>query len=97
MPATCYRTWQKCLPHFHPPIVVKADGLAAGKGVVIAQNKEEAVSVCAEMLSGRMLGEAGARVVLEEYLRAGVVNYLSTTDDADRIVETLRRLSPSVR
>src|SRR5215467_12947832 len=53
------------LPHFHLPIVVKADGLAAGKGVVIAKTKEEAATVASEMLSGRMLGEAGARVVLE--------------------------------
>src|SRR5207253_10766499 len=53
------------LPHFHTPIVVKADGLAAGKGVVIARNKEEAASVASEMLSGKMLGESGERVVLE--------------------------------
>src|SRR6266852_9629792 len=38
------------LPHFHTPIVVKADGLAAGKGVIIARNKEEAASVASEML-----------------------------------------------
>src|SRR5271163_1501053 len=49
------------LPHFHAPIVVKADGLAAGKGVVIAKSKDEAATVANEMLSGRMLGEAGAR------------------------------------
>src|SRR6201997_4222118 len=52
------------LPHFHLPVVVKADGLAAGKGVVIAASKEEAASVAAEMFSGQMLGEAGARVGL---------------------------------
>ena len=57
------------LPHFHTPIVVKADGLAAGKGVVIAKTKDEAATVANEMLSGRMLGEAGARVVLEEFLQ----------------------------
>src|SRR6201987_3409428 len=53
------------LTHFHTPIVVKADGLAAGKGVVIARTKEEAASVSAEMLSGRMVGEAGGLVILE--------------------------------
>jgi phosphoribosylamine--glycine ligase len=47
------------LPLFHTPIVIKADGLAAGKGVVIVQTKEEAESVANEMLSGKMLGEAG--------------------------------------
>jgi phosphoribosylamine--glycine ligase len=68
------------LPHFHPPIVVKADGLAAGKGVVLAQSKEDAVSVCAEMLSGRMLGEAGARVVLEECLQGEELSFLVFSD-----------------
>ena len=68
------------LPHFHPPIVVKADGLAAGKGVILAQSKEEAVSVCAEMLSGRMLGEAGARVVLEECLQGEELSFLVFSD-----------------
>src|SRR5207253_541905 len=57
------------LPRFHPPVVVKADGLAAGKGVVLAKSKEEAITVSSEMLSGKMLGEAGARVVLEECLQ----------------------------
>src|SRR5262250_2943786 len=56
------------LPHFHTPIVVKADGLAAGKGVVIAKTKEEAASVAAEMLSGKMVGAAGTLIVLEECL-----------------------------
>ena len=51
------------LPHFHAPLVVKADGLAAGKGVVICKSKDEAASVAGDMLSGRMLGEAGARRV----------------------------------
>src|SRR3984885_711882 len=59
---------RSALGHFHAPVVVKADGLAAGKGVVIAKSKEEAASAAAEMLSGRMLGDAGARVVLEECL-----------------------------
>src|ERR1700722_16996808 len=43
---------RSALSHFHTPVVVKADGLAAGKGVVIAKSKEEAGSVAAEMLSG---------------------------------------------
>ena len=68
------------LPHFHPPVVVKADGLAAGKGVVIAQNKEEAVGVAAEMLSGKMVGEAGSRVVLEECLKGDELSFLVLSD-----------------
>ena len=68
------------LPHFHPPVVVKADGLAAGKGVVIAQSKEEAVGVAAEMLSGKMVGEAGSRVVLEECLKGDELSFLVLSD-----------------
>jgi phosphoribosylamine--glycine ligase len=68
------------LAHFSTPIVVKADGLAAGKGVVVAKSKEEASSVATEMLSGRMLGEAGARVVLEEFLQGDELSFLVMSD-----------------
>jgi phosphoribosylamine--glycine ligase len=68
------------LGHFHTPVVVKADGLAAGKGVVIAKSKEEAASVAAEMLSGRMLGDAGTRVVLEECLTGDELSFLVFSD-----------------
>ncbi len=68
------------LVHFHPPIVVKADGLAAGKGVVIAQSKEEAASVAGEMLAGKMLGQAGTRVVLEEFLEGEELSFLVLSD-----------------
>jgi phosphoribosylamine---glycine ligase len=65
---------------FHPPIVVKADGLAAGKGVVLAATKEEAAKVASEMLSGKMLGEAGARVVIEECLKGDELSFLVISD-----------------
>jgi phosphoribosylamine---glycine ligase len=68
------------LGHFHTPVVVKADGLAAGKGVVIAKSKEEAAAVSAEMLSGRMLGDAGARVLLEECLKGDELSFLVFSD-----------------
>ena len=68
------------LPHFHAPVVVKADGLAAGKGVVIAKTKEEAASVAAEMLSGKMVGEAGTQVVLEECLQGEELSFLVVSD-----------------
>ncbi len=68
------------LPHFHTPIVVKADGLAAGKGVVIAKTKDEAAATANDMLSGRMLGEAGARVVLEEFLEGDELSFLVVSD-----------------
>jgi phosphoribosylamine--glycine ligase len=73
------------LGHFHTPVVVKADGLAAGKGVVIAKSKEEAAEVAAEMLSGKMLGEAGTRVVLEECLKGDELSFL-VFSDGERVV-----------
>jgi phosphoribosylamine--glycine ligase len=71
---------REALAHFHMPVVVKADGLAAGKGVVIATSKEEAASVAAEMLSGRMVGDAGAKVVLEECLKGDELSFLVLSD-----------------
>ncbi|MGB9286941.1 MAG: phosphoribosylamine--glycine ligase, partial [Candidatus Sulfotelmatobacter sp.] len=68
------------LAHFHVPVVVKADGLAAGKGVVIAASKEEAAVVAGEMLNGKMVGEAGARVVLEECLKGDELSFLVLSD-----------------
>jgi phosphoribosylamine---glycine ligase len=71
---------RSALSHFRVPVVVKADGLAAGKGVVIAKSKEEAASVAAEMLSGKMLGQAGTRVVLEECLKGDELSFLVFSD-----------------
>ncbi len=71
---------QEALKLFHAPIVVKADGLAAGKGVVIAQTKDEALRTAEDMLSGKMLGEAGSRVVLEECLNGEELSFLVLSD-----------------
>src|ERR1700677_439553 len=71
---------QDALARLHAPVVVKADGLAAGKGVVMAASKEEAASAAAEMLSGKMVGEAGARVVLEEFLKGDELSFLVLSD-----------------
>jgi phosphoribosylamine---glycine ligase len=68
------------LSHFSTPIVVKADGLAAGKGVVICKTKEEAAATAAEMLSGKMLGPAGSRVILEECLQGEEISFLVISD-----------------
>jgi phosphoribosylamine--glycine ligase len=68
------------LGRFGTPLVVKADGLAAGKGVVICDTKDEAASTSAEMLSGKMLGGAGARVVIEEYLKGDELSFLVLSD-----------------
>ncbi|HST12536.1 MAG TPA: phosphoribosylamine--glycine ligase [Terriglobales bacterium] len=76
---------RSALTHFHPPIVVKADGLAAGKGVVIAKSREEAASTASEMLSGKMLGAAGSLVVLEECLKGDELSFL-VFSDGERVV-----------
>jgi phosphoribosylamine--glycine ligase len=62
------------------PIVIKADGLAAGKGVVIARTRDEAVSAVTDMLSGNAFGEAGSRVVIEEFLAGEEASFLAFTD-----------------
>ena len=68
------------LPHFSTPIVVKADGLAAGKGVVICTTKDEAARVSSEMLSGKVLEGAGRRVVLEECLEGEEISFMVVSD-----------------
>ncbi len=62
------------------PIVVKADGLAAGKGVIVAMSLEEAESAVRDMLSGNAFGDAGARVVIEEFLDGEEASFISMVD-----------------
>src|SRR5215471_7137471 len=71
---------RKSLGLFSPPVVVKADGLAAGKGVVIAASKEEAAVAGAEMFSGKLLGAPVASVVLEEFLEGEELSFLVLSD-----------------
>jgi phosphoribosylamine---glycine ligase len=62
------------------PIVVKADGLAAGKGVVVAQNEQEAIAAVEDMLSGNAFGVAGSRVVIEEFLQGEEASFIVIAD-----------------
>ncbi len=62
------------------PIVIKADGLAAGKGVVVAQTEEEAIAAVEDMLSGNKFGEAGHRVVIEEFLVGEEASFIAMVD-----------------
>ncbi|MCM2265586.1 MAG: phosphoribosylamine--glycine ligase [Desulfuromonadales bacterium] len=62
------------------PIVVKADGLAAGKGVIVARTVAEANEAVRDMLSGGAFGSAGARVVIEEFLEGEEASFLAFTD-----------------
>lgn len=63
------------------PIVVKADGLAAGKGVILAQTVDQAVAAIEDMLSGDKFGDAGARVVVEEFLTGEEASFICLVDD----------------
>jgi len=62
------------------PIVIKADGLAAGKGVVVAMSLAEAHAAIDDMLSGNKLGDAGARVVIEEFLDGEEASFIVMVD-----------------
>ena len=62
------------------PIVVKADGLAAGKGVILAQTEEEAIEAIKDMLAGNAFGEAGHRVVVEEFLQGEEASFIVMVD-----------------
>ncbi|MFC1869590.1 phosphoribosylamine--glycine ligase [Thermodesulfobacteriota bacterium] len=73
-PATAYINAQDL------PVVVKADGLAAGKGVIIAQSREKAIATVKHMISGKAFGEAGRRVVIEECLQGEEASFIVMAD-----------------
>ena len=62
------------------PIVIKADGLAAGKGVIVAENRVEAEKAVQDMLAGNVFGEAGHRVIIEEFLEGEEASFIVIVD-----------------
>ena len=80
--AVCSTTAEvaKAIEVFHPPIVVKADGLAAGKGVVICPSRHAALETAQDMFSGALLGAAESQVVIEEFLQGEEVSFLCLSD-----------------
>jgi phosphoribosylamine--glycine ligase len=68
------------LDHIRTPLVIKADGLAAGKGVLICQTRREAEEAATGLFSGRLLGTAEQTVVVEEFLQGEEVSYLCLSD-----------------
>ena len=86
IPTAAYRTFEDAqAAHDYvrergAPIVVKADGLAAGKGVVVAQTADEAHAAIDAMLGGAMVGAAGARVVIEEFLPGEEASFIVLCD-----------------
>ncbi|PHM18107.1 MAG: phosphoribosylamine--glycine ligase [Sulfuricurvum sp. PD_MW2] len=76
----------KFIESLSAPIVVKADGLCAGKGVIIAMSHEEAKVAVSEMLSGKSFGDAGKRVVVEEFLDGYELSMFALCDGKDFIL-----------
>jgi phosphoribosylamine--glycine ligase len=70
----------KAIEIFHAPIVVKADGLAAGKGVIICPSQQIALQAAHDLFSGKLLGEPAQQVVLEEFLKGDEISFLCLSD-----------------
>jgi len=75
-----YAEARKYLQEQHPPIVIKADGLAAGKGVIIAGSLLEADKALGDIMEAKIFGSAGDRVIIDEYLNGQEVSLIAFTD-----------------
>jgi phosphoribosylamine--glycine ligase len=86
IPTAAYKTFSKSSPakkyidKIGAPCVVKADGLAAGKGVIVAQSRNEAKKAVDRILEDRDFGEAGSKVVIEEFLKGEEASFIAFTD-----------------
>ncbi|MCP1325470.1 phosphoribosylamine--glycine ligase [Halomonas sp. 707D4] len=86
IPSAAYRTFTKVEPalaylqEMGAPIVIKADGLAAGKGVIVAMSEAEAEAAVRDMLEANAFGDAGARVVIEEFLEGEEASFIVMVD-----------------
>ena len=74
------------LPAYGLPVVIKADGLAAGKGVIVAETKEQAEAAIDDMLVGNKFGAAGAEVLIEEFLHGEECSILAMVDGNDAVL-----------
>ncbi len=89
IPTADYQTFEQVDPALDyvrsrgAPIVIKADGLAAGKGVIIAANYQEAENAVRDMLEQNAFGEAGATVVIEEFLRGEEASFIAIIDGTE--------------
>ena len=83
IPTAAYKTFSEIAPavdfirNTGAPIVIKADGLAAGKGVVVAQSEEDAIAAVHDMLEGQKYGESGSKIVIEEFLDGEEFSFMS--------------------
>lgn len=74
------RQAENAIAHFHTPVVVKADGLAAGKGVLICESRHTAVEAAQGLFDGSLLGEVAEQVVVEEFLTGDEISFLCLSD-----------------
>ncbi|MCB0378004.1 MAG: phosphoribosylamine--glycine ligase [Bdellovibrionales bacterium] len=74
---------EKAMPNFTPPYVLKADGLAAGKGVFICQNQEELLQAARELFEQKTLGSAGDEAILEQFQPGYEISYFVLTNGED--------------
>jgi len=77
---TSVKEVEASLKHFHPPMVVKADGLAAGKGVIICPTRHFAVESAQGLFSGALLGSTEKQIVIEEFLEGEELSFLCLSD-----------------
>ncbi len=77
---------KRALPSFGLPVVIKADGLAAGKGVIVAETTEQAEGAIDDMLVGNKFGSAGAEVLIEEFLHGEECSILALVDGNDAVL-----------
>lgn len=78
-----------------PPLVIKADGLAAGKGVIICQTEDEAIEVLEDIMIRKIFGDSGDRVVVEEFLKGEEASFFAFTDGTNAIpLESLQDHKP---
>lgn len=88
-----FDNFEEALAYLHTqsaPIVIKADGLAAGKGVIVAQTMEEAEQALRDMMQAKVFGQAGNQVVIEEFMAGQEMSILAFVDG-----ETVRPMSPA--
>jgi phosphoribosylamine--glycine ligase len=80
--ATTAAELEKAVEIFHPPIVVKADGLAAGKGVILCPSRRTAIEAAHGLFSGQLLGQPESQVVIEDFLEGEEISFLCLSDGA---------------
>src|SRR5437879_1512848 len=88
--AICLRSLHDALPILDWPVAIKADGLCAGKGVLVTASPDEATAFIERLMEKREFGEAGCRVLLEEALEGEELSYIVLTDRSEEHTSELQ-------